>query len=919
MVSGKPALLGRQDERALLDRLVETARGGWSAVLVIRGEPGIGKTALLEYAIGAAAGLQVVPVAGVESETELAYAALFQLCTPLLNHLEAAPAAQRDALSTAFGLAAGNAPDRFFVGLAVVSLLSAAGQRQPLLCVIDDAQWLDQASVQALAFAARRLQADPVAMVFATRADSDDLSGLLQLVVRGLADGDARVLLDSVVGTRGVDSQVRDQVIAEARGNPLALLELPGRLTPDKLTGGFAIPGVPGLPGKLEQSFLPRYQALPPETQRFLLIAAADPTGDPVLAWNAATQLGIPADAAVAAENDGLVTLGLRVLFRSPLVRSVVYQAASPEERRVAHQALAHATDAHAHPARRAWHRALAAAGPDEEVAAELEREADRAQASGGAAAAAAFLERATTLTLDSGRRAERALAAAQAKQEAGAYDAALVMLDAAEAGSLNETQQARADLLRGRVAFALHHGSDAAPLMLKAASQFEPVAPALARETYLEALFAALIAGRLALGGSLFEAAQAARLAHPPPEPTRPPDLLLDGLALLITDGYTSAVPLLTRAVHAFSGSDLPAADGLRWLWLACHAAGLIWDFRGWDSVSARFVHLGRETGALTVLPVALSTRAGARLFAGDLAAVASLAAEEAAIAEATGSQIAPYGPLGLAAFQGNKGRAFRLIEAGAEDVQRRGEGAGLSFIQWAAALLHNGLGRYQEALDWARQASGDSRAQRFTGWALAELIEAAARVGDHDQGFGALRRLHEGTQASATDWALGIEARSRAQLSSGETAERLYREAIGRLGRTSLRPDLARGHLLYGEWLRRQRRSQDARDQLRRAHAMFTDCGMAGFAERARAALQETGERVLRHAPQAQAELTSQEAQIARLSAGGATNAEIAARLFISVSTVDYHLRKVFRKLGVTSRRQLPAWVLRTDAPDP
>ena len=818
MVSGKPALLGRQDDCALLDRLVETARGGWSAVLVIRGEPGIGKTALLEYAIGAAAGLQVVRVVGVESETELAYAALFQLCTPLLNHLEAVPAAQRDALSTAFGLAAGNAPDRFLVGLAVVSLLSAAGQRQPLLCLIDDAQWLDQASVQALAFAARRLQADPVAMVFATRADIDDLSGLPQLAVRGLADGDARVLLDSVVGTRGVDSQVRDQVIAEARGNPLALLELPGRLTPDELAGGFAIPGVPGLPGKLERSFLRRYQALPAETQRFLLIAAADPTGDPVLAWNAATQLGIPADAAVAAENDGLVTLGLRVLFRHPLVRSVVYQAASPEERRVAHQALAHATDARAHPARRAWHRALAAAGPDEEVAAELEQEADRARACGGTAAAAAFLERATTLTLDPGRRAGRALAAAQAKQEAGAYDAALALLDAAEAGSLNEMQQARADLLRGRVAFALHHGSDAAPLMLKAASQFEPAAPALARETYLEALSAALIAGRLALGGSLFETAQAARLADPPPDPARPPDLLLDGLALLITDGYTSAVPLLTRAVHAFRGTDLPAADGLRWLWLAGHAAGLIWDFRGWDSVSARFVHLGHETGALTVLPVALSTRAGARLFAGDLAAAASLAAEEAAVAEATGSQIAPYGPLGLAAFQGNEDDAFRLIEAGAEDVQRRGEGAGLSFIQWAAALLHNGLGRYQEALDWARQASGDSRAQRFTGWALAELIEAAARVGDHDQGFGALRRLREGTQASATDWALGIEARSRALLSSGETAERLYREAIDSLGRTPLRPDLARGHLLYGEWLRRQRRSQDARDQLRR-----------------------------------------------------------------------------------------------------
>ena len=423
-------------------------------------------------------------------------------------------------------------------------------------------------------------------------------------------------------------------------------------------------------------------------------------------------------------------------------------------------------------------------------MAAELEKEANRARAGAGVATAAAFLERATTLTLDPGRRAERALAAAQAKQEAGAYDAALALLEGAEAGSLNEMQQARAGLLRGRVAFALHHGQGAVPLMLRAASEFEPVAPALARETYLEALSAALIAGRLADGEGLLDAGPAVRLACPPPEPGRPTDLLLDGLALLITDGYAPAVPLLTRALSAFGSPDLPVTDGLRWLWLAGHAAGLMWDFRSWDSISARFVQLGRETGTLTVLPVALSTRAGARLFAGDLAAAASLGWEEAAVAQATGSKIAPYASLGLAAFQGQESDAFRLIKSGTEDVLRRGEGAGLSFIQWAAALLHNGLGRYQEALDWARQASDDSRAQRFAGWALAELVEAAAGVGDRDQAFGALQRLREGTRASATDWALGIEARSLALLSNGETAERLYREAIDRLGRTPAAP---------------------------------------------------------------------------------------------------------------------------------
>jgi DNA-binding CsgD family transcriptional regulator len=907
MISGKPALLGRRDECELLDQLVERARGGWSAVLVLRGEPGVGKTALLEHAIGAAAGMRVVRVTGAESETELAYAALQQLCVPMLSRLEALPRPQRDALATAFGLAAGNVPDPFMVGLAVLSLLSDASQQQPLLCAVDDAQWLDHASAHALAFVARRLQADAVAMLFATREDSDNLSGLPGRLVHGLADSDARALLTSVAGASSIDKRVRDQVIAEASGNPLALLELAGGFTPANLAGGFAVPGAPGLQGKLERSFLRRYQALPAATQRLLLVAAADPTGDPVLVWNAAAKLGITPGTAIAAETDGLVTFGPRAVFRHPLVRSAVYQAASPQERRAVHKALADATDADAQPARRAWHRAQAAPGPDEETAAELERAADNARACGGVAAAAAFWERATVLTLDPSRRAERALAAAQARQQAGAFDAALSMLDAAEAGPLNEMQQAQADLLRGRVAFALNYGSDAPPLLLKAASKFEPLAPALARETYLEALSAALLAGRLATGADLPQTAAAARMALPPPRPARPQDLLLDGLALLITEGYVAAAPLLREAVSAFRSQDLPVEDGLRWLWLAGHAAGLVWDYHSWDMLSARFVQLGYDTGTLTILPMALNTRAGACLFAGDLAAADSLAGEESAVTQATGSRIAPYASLGLAAYQGREADAARLIEAGMADVLHRGEGVGLSFIQWAAALLHNGLGHYREALDWARQASEDSRAQRFTGWALAELIEAAARGGEPDQAAGALRCLGEATRASATDWALGTEARSRALLSSGEAAERLYREAIDRLQRTPLRPELARAHLLYGEWLRRERRRLDAREQLRDAYGMFTDCGMAAFAERARIELQATGERVRKRNPQTQADLTPQEAQIARLAASGATNAEIAARLFISASTVDYHLRKVFRKLGLNSRRQL------------
>jgi DNA-binding CsgD family transcriptional regulator len=903
-------LLDRRSERQLIDRLLEAARSGQSAVLVIRGEPGIGKTALLDYAVSAAAGLRILRVTGVESEMELPFAAVHQLCAPLLDRMEQLPGPQQEALAIAFGRSAGDPPDRFMVGLAALGLLSQAGERQPLLCVIDDVQWLDRVSAQTIAFTARRLQADPVVMLFATRAPTEELTGFPELLLRGLGGSDSRALLDSVVGRR-MDERVRDRIIVEARGNPLALLELHRVWTPEQLTGGFGVPEVWGLPGWLEQGFRRRFKTLPDATQRLVLVAAADPTGDPAVVWGAARRLGIGSEAAAAAEAEELVTFGSPVVFRHPLVRSAVYQEASAEERRVVHQALADATDRQAEPARRAWHRAQAAPGPDEDVAAELEREADRAQACGGLAAAAAFLERSAVLTLDRRRRAARALAAAQARQQAGAFDAALRLLDAAQAWPLDASQRARADLLRGRIAFALNFGSDAPPRLLSAARQFEPLDAGLARETYLEALSAALLAGRLGTDGGLLAAAQAAR-AVPSPAAVRPSDLLLDGFALLITDGYAAGAPLLKRAVSAFAGQDLSPEDGLRWLWLAGHAAGLLWDYEAWDTLSDRFVQIGRDTGALTVLPMALSTRAGAVLFRGGLGLAASLGGEEAAVTEATGSRIAPYAALGLAAFQGREADAVQLIEAGTKDVLHRGEGVGLSFIQWAAALLQNGLGHYREALDWAQRASEDSRAQRFTSWALAELIEAAARSGAPELAAAACERLTESTGASGTDWALGINACSRALLSDGQNAEDLYREAISRLGRTRLRVALARVHLLYGEWLRRERRRLDAREQLRCSYQMFAEFGMEGFARRARIELEATGQQARKRIAGPRTDLTPQETQIARLVADGATNAEIATRLFISASTVDYHLRKAFRKLGLKSRSQLARYVL-------
>jgi DNA-binding CsgD family transcriptional regulator len=597
-----------------------------------------------------------------------------------------------------------------------------------------------------------------------------------------------------------------------------------------------------------------------------------------------------------------------------------VYRAASPAERRAAHQALAGATDPQADPDRRAWHRAQAAPGPDEDVAAELERSAGRAQARGGLAAAAAFLERAAALTLDPARRAGRALAAAQATYQAGAFEDALALLGTAEAGPLDELRRARADRLRGQVAFSSSRGSNAPPLLLKAARQFEPLDPRLARETYLDALVAATFAGRLALGGGMREVAEAARAAPPPPGPPRGPDLLLDGLALLICEGYPAGAPVLRQAVSAFRGTDVSREEELRWLWLASYAAVIVLDYASWDVLSDRQVTLARDAGALIALPIAFNTRAGVHLFAGEFTEAAAMVAQAESVAEVTGSSIAPYGALALAVFRGREAQAAQLIQIATDDVRRRGEGGGLSFVDWAAAVLGNSLGRYEEALAAAQRVGEDSPAMHFTSWALVELVEAAVRSAVPERAAGALQRLHGIARACGTDWALGAEARSRALVSDGEAAESLYREAIDRLGRTRLRVDLARARLLYGEWLRRQRRRRDARDQLASAYEIFDSAGAAAFAERARIELRASGGQTNERAVEMRDPLTAQEALIARLAGEGASNPEIAAQLFISPATVAYHLRKVFTKLGIGSRSQLaPALPARPGAAPP
>ena len=899
------ALVGRRSESEALERLLDDVRSGESRALVLRGEAGVGKTALLDHAIERATGFRVERATGVQSEMELPFAGLHQLCTSMLDGLARLPDPQRDALGTAFGLAVGTAPDLFLVGLAVLSLFSQVAEERPLLCVIDDSQWLDQASVRALAFVARRLGQEAVALIFATREPSKDLDRLPELLVKGLGNGEARRLLGTPSGWP-LDERVRDRIVAETHGNPLALLELPRGLKPGEPVGGFWLPVALPLSGRIEESFRRRLEHLPIDTQRLLLVAAAEPVGDPVLLWRAVERLGLSTEAGGDAEAAGLLEIGARVRFRHPLVRSAVYGWASPEARQEVHLALAQATDPLLDPDRRAWHHAQAASGPDERVASELERSAGRAHARGGVAAAAAFLERASALTLDPARRAKLALMAAQTKYEAGALEDAVALVATAETATLDDLERARAHLLRGQIAFAARRGSDAPPLLLKAARELDAVDRSLARATYLDALTAALFAGRLAIGSSARDVARAALAARSSPQPPRASDLLLDGLALQITEGPSVAAPVLKRAVGAFRDEEIATKDVMRWLWLSGRVAGFIWDFDGWDALTARQLKAARDVGALAVLPLTLSTRATVHLLAGDLARAASLFEESTDLAAATGSRTVPYGALSLAAFRGHEDDAARLIEACTSDSIARGEGNGLTLTQWATAVLCNGLARYTEALAAAEGAAEDPRELWFSTWVAVELIEAASRTGNVERATGALEWLASSARASGSDWGLGVAARSGALLSEGDAAESLYGEAIERLGRTRLRVDLARAHLLYGEWLRREGRRMDAREQLHIAFDMFTAMEIEAFARRAERELLATGDRVRKRRVETR-DLTVQEAQVARLARDGLSNAEIGGQLFISQHTVAYHLRKVFAKLGITSRNQL------------
>ena len=708
-----------------MDDLVSAIRRGESRSVMLRGEAGIGKTALLEYLVASASDLRVVRAVGVESDMELAFASLQQLCSPLLDRLEELPAPQRRALETVFGLSDGAAPDRFLVGLAVLTLFAAEAERCPLLCVVDDAQWLDRASALTLAFVARRLLAEPVGLVFAAREPGLELQHVDGLDVRGLRNGDARALLRSMLRFK-LDERVVDRIIAEVRGNPLALLELPRGLTATQLAGGFGLAEAQAMSGRIQESFVRRVTAVSDDARRLLLLAAAEPVGDLLLLLRASEQLGI-AVSAVDAETDGLLALSERVTFRHPLVRSAVYRTAALQDRRAAHRALAAATDREFDPDRRAWHLAEAAAGPDEEVASELERSAGRAQTRGGAAAAAAFLRRAVALTADPARRADRALAAAQASIQAGSFDAVLRLLATAETGPLDELQRARVNLLRGNVAFALGAATDAPPPLLEAARRLEPHNVELARETYLTAWGAAEMAGQ---GDIILEIWAAVRALPPTSSAPGPLELLLEGMAQLTLEGHAAAAPTLQRAAEALL--EMPVEDALRWGWAAVGASTAVWDDEGMRAISARLVRLVRDAGVLAQLPLHLASLALSTSWTGDLAGVASLIAEAESVAAATGTAFAPFPLMRLRALQGRAVEAAALISETIEHASFGGQGIAATNAYWAAAVLYNGLARYDEAARAARQATSNTFEPWVSAFALPELVEAAVRVGD-------------------------------------------------------------------------------------------------------------------------------------------------------------------------------------------
>ncbi|WP_396913061.1 AAA family ATPase [Mycolicibacterium sp.] len=913
-----PALRGREAEEGCLRELLTQIRSGSSRAVVLCGEAGIGKTALMTWLRETADGFHVLSARGVESDVELAYAGLHELCGPLLDHRAALPPPQRRAMESAFGLRDGAAPERFLVGLAALGLLAAASRQRPVLCLVDDVHWLDSASQDTLFFIARRLSAEPVGMMFALRDPIDNMNGIATMSVTGLSDSAAKQLLIDTFPGR-FDHAVADRIVAETRGNPLALLEIPKGLTVADLAGGYYHPDAHPTATTIERHYSRTLHDLPRDTCHLLLLAAAEPVGDPALLYRAMAHLGLKhsaLDAAVAAK---LIRIAARVEFRHPLLRAAAYRAATPEARREVHAALAATTDANLDPDRRAWHRAAAADAPDEDVARELESAAGRARQRGGTAATAAFLTRAVELTPDAASRGRRALDAAEAHRHIASFDAAGRLLAAAALTPLTNHQRARLTQLQTRLAFSTARTSRSADALADTVVQFAQTAqhaaaldPTLATETSLDALSAAMYVGRHDTIGAMGAIARTLTSPTSHRRATTPAHHLTFALATRITEGPAAAMSAMQNAIATVSnhlrGDDHTTMD---WFWRAypiAHEALVheTWDDHGWAELADHAIRNATINGALTMLPAALISRAGAHIDAGQYPAANALIVEAESIYAAINYTPPKYHRLTLAVWSGDEASATQLVNAAHRDAALRGEGRLSGLAHYATAVLNNGLGRYQVALQAAATAHQYDDLG-IHGRVLLELIEAATRADDHPTATEALAHLTERTTASGTEWALGALARSRALLATGPAAEDLYLEAIHRLQQTPLATHLARARLLYGEWLRRRRRPTQAREPLRTALEQFTQIGATAFAERARRELLAAGGKPRSTRPTAGSDLSPQERQIAQLAGTGLTNQEIAAQMFISAHTVEWHLRKVFAKLQIRSRREL------------
>ena len=905
-------LIGRDAEQQTLTEMLDSIRGGTSRALVLRGEPGVGKSSLLGYATEHAEDMQVVRMVVVESENHLGFAAAHRLLMPFLPELDRLPEPQRRALSVAFGLVPGPPADPFLVGLAALTLLSDAAEARPVLCVVDDAHWLDEESSDLLGFVARRLLAERVGLLFAVRDNADLAShpqALPQLSIFGLPDQAAFELLETSVA-QPIDPAVAAHLVAETGGNPLAVVEAARELTPDQLSGAVPLPEPLPVGHRLEESFLRRVRELPQDSQALLLLAAAGSPGKGDLLWRAAAEIGIPDSAATAPEAAGLMTLWPEVRFAHPLVRSAVYHAATAAQRRGAHRALAMASELDS--VSRAWHLAAAAARRDEKIAAEVESAADQTRSRGGYAATALLLERAAQLTPDPEHRAERELAAAQVHVLAGTVDRANALLGHAVPGLRKPRSSAEATRLQGTIEATCGRVADATAALVDAAQRLRPLDPAAAADALLSALESSAFAGWAQSAPLLGEIAHIARELPPTGGPAdSAPMLLLQGYTARVTAGYAAGAPLMRGAITAFVRGAGDPDVALRRLELSAISAADLLDETALERLTKIWIDAARQSGALARLAGGLAFRSAfVDAPSGRLSAARTANAEASDLGQVTHNPaiVPPTGAHRVItlALSGNEPMARETAAAVAREAPSRGAAGEAAVAGYALGVLEISLGNYASAVACLEPAYLDGTPLIGT-QALPDLVEASVRAGQRELAEGALMRLAERASASATPLALGLLARSQALVAGSGDAQERYEEALQLLGGTRSLPQLARTHLLYGEWLRRQRLRREARDQLRTALEIFEATGLDAFAERSRVELRTTGERVRKQVIGEPEELTPREAQIATLVSEGEGNRQIAAQLFVSPSTVEYHLRKVFRKLGVTSRTQL------------